>query len=137
MHKQFQMSMRKSVTGVHIALQGSFSENDISSFSCAIDEANNEGARIFLDIRELQSMSDESLQKFRACYAHVPAKNVYFKGKEGEKFGLHGNRILFMKDHECKCAGACKSCACEKRAQNRNTRFDFFQKAKAAQSAAK
>ncbi len=137
MHKEFQMSVRKSITGVHITLEGGFSGNDMFSFRNVINDAHKEGARIFLDVRELQPMNDESREKFRTCYAHVPAQNIYFKGKEGEKLGMQGNRILFMKSHECKCAGACKSCACEKRAQNRNTRFDFFQKAKSAHPASK
>ncbi len=131
MEKEHQMSLRKSITGTHITFESAFSRQNLASFARAIDEAHKEGVRIFLDVRQLQCLNDEFCRQFKACYAHVPAQNIYLKGKEGEKFGHHGNRLLFMKNHECKCAGACKSCACEKRAQNRNSRFDFFQKAMA------
>ncbi len=132
MKKKFNMSMRKSVTGMHIALSGSFSPKNLADFSALIGEAEIENSRIFLDVRELNPMNEGQRNVFKLCYAHIPSKNVFFKGKLGTELGHQGNRILFMKDHSCKCAGACKSCACQNRAKNRDEKYDFIKKKFAA-----
>ncbi len=132
MQKSFNMDMRKSVTGMHIALSGCFTSHNLEDFSALIGEAHADNSRIFLDVRELSPMKDAHQKAFKKCYAHIPSKNVYFKGKLGTELGHQGNRVLFMKDHACKCDGACKSCACQNRAKNRDEKFDFMKKKLAA-----
>ncbi len=128
MQQAFTMSMRKSITGVHITLAGNFSQQHKENFSALISEAHRENARIFLDVRQLAPMNDSYCQAFKKCYAHIPSRNLYFKGKQGIELGHQGNRVLFMKEDSCKCAGACKSCACQNRAKNRNEKYDFLKK---------
>ncbi len=126
MGQSLSMDMRKSVTGYHITLSGHFTSHDLDDFSALINQAQNANARIFLDVRNLEPMNDKHCQSFKNCYAHIPSRNVIFKGHQGTQLGHQGNRILFMKNHSCKCAGACKACACQSRAKNRDEIFDFF-----------
>ncbi len=126
MEQAFHMSSRKSITGLHITLIGDFDQDNLNDFSTLINEANAENSRIFLDVRQLHPMNDAQCLTFKGCYAHVPSKNVYFKGEQGMKLGHQGNRILYMKEHSCKCDGACKACACKSRVKNRNEKFEFI-----------
>ncbi len=128
MQQPFTMSMRKSVTGVHITLAGAFTQHYAEDFSALISEAQADNARIFLDVRQLHPMNDSYCQSFKRCYEDVPSRNLIFKGEQGVQLGHQGNRVLFMKEHSCKCAGACVSCACQSRAHSRNEKFDFFKK---------
>ncbi len=128
MQQPFSMSMRKSVTGIHITLAGDFTQHHVEDFSALISEAQTHKARIFLDVRQLLPMSDSYCQSFKGCFAQVPSRDIIFKGEQGVQLGHHGNRVLFMKEHSCKCAGACKSCACQNRAASRNEKFDFHKK---------
>ncbi len=137
MRQAFNISMRKSITGVHIALSGDFTHEDSDGFSALIDEVTADDVRIFLDVRKLLPMSEGCSDIFKTCYAQIPSRNVIFKGyhstqlEQIEKLGHQGNRILFLKE-SCKCNGACKSCACQNRAKNRDERFDFMKEKLAA-----
>ncbi len=131
MGQAFSMAVRKSVTGIHITLSGRFTKHDLKSFSALINEAKNAEERIFLDVRKLDPINDKYCNDFKQCYAHIPSRNVIFKGYHSSQLeqigqiGHQGNRILFMKE-SCKCEGACKSCACQSRAKNRDERFNFM-----------
>ncbi len=128
MQENFYYTVRKSITGVHFALFGNFTKQDVTKFTAAIFEANIDDSRIFLDVRKLQPVQDDYCQDFKRCIAHVTPRQIIFKGEQGVRLGHHGNRILAMKNSPCQCAGACKSCACDKRVQNRNAKFTFHQK---------
>ncbi len=121
----FQYEARQSVTGVHLKLSGSFVSADFSKLSKLINDVYCAGQRLFLDVRALAVESALCREAFKKCIAHLPPKQVVFKGKQGLELGLTGNRLLIMKDSPCKCNGACKSCACDMRVKNRNEVHTF------------
>ncbi len=121
----FQYSMRKSVTGMHVKLSGAFTHKDSARFSRMLRIAYAEGMRLFLDVRTLSVSDDQERSAFKQCLELVPPRQVIFKGEQGVQLGHQGSKVLFMKDSPCKCAGACKSCACDARVKDRNARFTF------------
>ncbi len=131
MGQAFSMSMRKSITGMHITLEGSFSINHSKDFLNLMNQAKANNVRIFLDVRKLAYLSDKHRDAFKQCYAHIPSHDLIFKSSHSthanqlKHIGHQGNRILLLKE-SCKCAGACKSCACQNRAKNRDEKFDFM-----------
>ncbi len=123
--QNFHCAARKSITGLHVKLSGMLEHCHVAEFADFIQNTHAQGQRLFLDVRSL-SVAGESLRNaFKACFAHIPAKQVIFKGEQGVQLGHHGNRVLFMKDSPCKCAGACKSCACDSRVKDRNVKYVF------------
>ncbi len=121
----FALAQRQSITGLHVKLTGMLQQEDIAKFSQLIQSSHVQGQRLFLDVRTLSVSGDSLRSAFKQCFAHIPAKQVFLKGEQGVKLGHQGNRVLFMKDSPCKCAGACKSCACDSRVKDRNARFTF------------
>ncbi len=125
MNEAFSYSVKKSITGVHITLSGTFTRQSASALSsCLLSEHKTE-ERLFLDVRKLTVVNDADCLHFKGCLNHVPAKQVFFKGEQGVRLGHQGSRVLHMKDSPCKCAGACTSCACDKRVKSRNEKFSF------------
>ncbi len=123
--KMFQYFIKKSITGLHVKLSGAMEQMDIARFSHMLQSIHDQSERLFLDVRDLNINNDALRQSFKQCLTHIPPKQVFFKGEQGVSLGQQGNRVLFMKDSPCKCAGACKSCACDSRVKDRNARFTF------------
>ncbi len=128
MQNAFDLAVRKSVTGIHMTLSGYFTLDDVETFSEAMKDASKENGNIFMNIRNLQNVSDDVLNEFKSCYAHVPAQSLYFKGEGAERLAHQGNRMIMRKENLCQCAEPCKSCSCQRRAKSRNEKFDFFQR---------
>ncbi len=123
--QNFHYAVRKSITGVHVKLSGNFEHNDMVSFTRLLSAHFAQDLRLFIDVRTLHVASDKERAAFKQCLENIPPRQVIFKGEQGVKLGHHGSRVLFMKDSPCKCAGACKSCACDSRVKDRNAKFTF------------
>ncbi len=121
----FECAVRNSITGLHVKLSGVLHSRDVEKFSSLVKSSLGKEQRLFLDVRSFQVENDAVRSAFKASIAHIEPKKVIFKGEQGVSLGNQGNRVLFMKDSPCKCAGACKSCACDSRVKDRNAKFVF------------
>ncbi len=121
----FHYAFRQSITGLHVKLSGTLQQADIVKLSRLIQASLLPEQRIFLDVRTFAVAGEAERVAFKACIAHIEPKKVFFKGEQGVSLGHQGNRVLFLKDSPCKCAGACKSCACDSRVKDRNSKFVF------------
>ncbi len=123
--QKFQCDVRKSITGLHVKLSGCFTHEDGKTITNMLGAMYTSDIRLFLDVRTLSVKSEQERAAFKQCIEAIPPRQVIFKGEQGVQLGHQGNRILFMKDSPCKCAGACKSCACDARVKDRNAKFSF------------
>lgn len=125
MNTDFRMESRESNRDLHVRISGTFDDNAAEALIGLLRTSYNGIGRIFIDTRELVDLHALGCRGFRQALEQekLPVERLFFKGEQGFRLGPDGSRVLIMKQHTCRCGGACRECACAKRLREHRTRM--------------
>ncbi len=132
MNTEFSMSHRVNLGNMHINLSGYIDELATEKLLTTIKEVHVGAGRIFIDARNITSLSPKASENFKNSFNNLSINNnnLYIKGKEGIELIPEGGRLIMFnekkeKEHKghscsgsggCNCKVPCKVCKCaEKR----------------------
>lgn len=117
MNSQFTMKYRESNSDLHVSVAGDFHVEAARELVEVLERNYSGTGRVFLDVRQMETLGEGEVQLFRQCLEGLPAERLLFKGELGFRLGRNGCRVLIVKKKACQCSGACAVCSCALRAQ--------------------
>ncbi len=109
----YNLKYRLSQGNMHIALSGEFNTNLVQNCIDCVSTSYEQGGRIFLDTRNIDSFCDKATEEFKNFFTKVSflATSLYLKGEKGFKILPEGGKLLIMhtdkEDSSCACGGKC------------------------------
>lgn len=131
-----ELKFHRNGHNLHISLHREPDAHTLKSVSSLLTRYADPGARLFLDVRDLNSMPQQTVSSLQTILKESPmqAQSIYFKGPLGFTLASDGNRVLIVRSredckkvlpseaaqrrfvkrgHKCKCGGRCGDKCCQ------------------------